>query len=99
MPFSPREVERCLLHKLCFVRDNRDHRFFTLELPGLPTIRTKVSHGRREIGRTLEGLMAKQLRVRVSFFREMVGCSKACEDYHRQIRDDPYPPWNIRVHG
>jgi len=96
MPIRPGDLQSILINKFGFIQSNRDHKWFALDLPDLPTIATKVSHGRKEIGRKLEGRIAKQLRVRKRFYSEMVGCTKSREDYYQQVREDPYPPWEHR---
>jgi hypothetical protein len=96
---KPRELEKTLQGKFDFSpAPNRssDHRWYELTLPGLPTIATKVSHSRKEIGRNLEGKIARQLRVRKKFFQEMVACTQSQQDYYQQVRTDPYPPFDVR---
>lgn len=94
MTYRPRDIERLLLSKFVFHWSDNDHRWFELQLAGLPTIRTKVSHNNKDIGPGLLGLMAKQCRVHAPFFREMLGCTRSREEYYQQIRTDPYPPWD-----
>jgi len=98
MPYKPKEVERKLRHKFAFSpakEHSVDHHWFELELPGLPAILTKVSHNRREIGAKLEGKIARQLRVRTPYFRGMINCTNSRSDYYRQVRDAPYPPFDV----
>ena len=99
MPFRPRELEQILLRKFDFsYAENRsdDHIWFELELPGLPVISTYISHGNTPIDKSLEGIIAKQLRVRTQYFRGMRDCHNSREDYYRQVRENPYPPWDVR---
>jgi hypothetical protein len=96
MPYKPRDVESALTSKFGFSIDKkRRHRWFKLELPELPVISTMVSHGREEIGRKLESKIARELKVRTSFFRKMMDCTKEREDYYQQVRTDPFLPFNI----
>ena len=100
MPFRPRVIENCLQDKFCFspaTGHGSDHPWYELRLLGLPPIRTKVSHSKREIRAELESKIAKQLRVRTAFFRRMIGCQEDYDDYCRQVREDPYPPWEFIV--
>ena len=94
MPYKPIEIEGMLKTKLKMQPLDNDHRWFKLEIEGLPPIRTKLSHNRKDIGDNLEGRIYKQLRVRKSFFHELMDCTKYREDYEKQIRADPYPPFN-----
>jgi hypothetical protein len=99
MPYKPREIKKTLKNKFGFgpaKGHSDDHSWYELCLPGLPSILTKVSHGKKEVGRKLEGKIARQLRVRTPYFRGMVGCTHSYEDYCRQIREDPYPPFDHR---
>jgi hypothetical protein len=95
----PRDLERLLENKYNFVPaegHSSKHRWYELKLDGLPPILTQVSHDRDEIRSTLEGLIAKQLRVRKPYFRGMVSCHNDRENYYQQVRNDPFPPWEIK---
>ena len=99
MPLKPSEVEELLRKKFHFSpakSHSRDHRWFELKLEGLPCIMTRVSHSSKEIGKKLEGKIARQLRVRIPFMRGMMSCSNSSEAYCRQVREDPYPPFEYR---
>lgn len=96
MGLKYRQLERLLRDKFSFVRDEDhavDHKYYVLEISDGPTIRTKVSHGSGELSKGLEGKIAKQLRVRTPFFREMVSCTKDSDQYRSQVLSDPYPPF------
>jgi hypothetical protein len=95
MPRKPREIESTLVNKLGFSRatgHSSDHRWYELQLPGLELILTKVSHSRNDIGSKLEGMIARQCRVRRQFFEGMMDCTKTREEYYHQVREDPFPP-------
>jgi hypothetical protein len=99
MPRKPREIERLLQAKFGFspaVEHSSDHRWYELRLPGLPPILTMVSHNKKEVGRRLESKIARQLRVHRPYFEGMMDCTHACEDYYRQVREDPFPPFDVR---
>ena len=98
MPTDPRRLENILLHKFEFspaMGRSVDHRWFVLEIDGIPSISTKISHSRAQINQNLESKISRQLRVRTPFFKEMIDCTKSKEDYYRQVQDDPYPPWDV----
>ena len=98
MPIMPRDLERILQNKYEFSPaegHSSDHRWYELKLDGLPSILTKVSHSRDEINSDLEGKIARQLRVRKKYFREMVSCHNSREDYYQQVHDAPFPPWEV----
>ena len=96
MPYRPRQIESILQSKFGFEPSTADHRWLQLQLPGLEPIVTKTPHDRREIGRRLEGLIARQLRVRHKYFRGMMDCTNSRDAYREQVTTDPYPPFEKR---
>jgi len=93
-----RDVEAIIQSKFGFERATGrsiDHRWYKLHVEGLPVISTKFSHSGGQLSRTIEGKIARQLRVRKGFFVEMVTCSKSQTDYLQQVRNDPFPPWTV----
>lgn len=85
-----------LTSKCSFIHDesrSKDHKWYILQLEGLPPIRTKLSHGKKEIGRALESQMAKQLHVSTAFFRELVRCTKSYDQYQTELKENPQPPF------
>jgi hypothetical protein len=102
MPRDNREVENTLLNKFAFASARTrgdDHRWLELTLPGLPTIITRFSHTREDIGDPLWRRIAMQLRVRPQYLTGMVSCSKSKEAYYTQVRTDPFPPWGHLMRG
>jgi len=96
MPLKSRDLESILQSKFGFSLRFGDHRWLKLDLPGLPAIMTKVSHGSGgEIYSELEGRIRTQLRVRKKFFRAMIDCTQGVDDYERQLWNDPYPPFDV----
>ena len=97
MPFRPDEIEDRLRHKFGFSDapgHELNHTWLVLAIPGTPRlVKTKIEHHRGVIGNPIEGRIAKQLRVRAPFFREMIACTKSREDYQRQVQSNPFPPW------
>jgi hypothetical protein len=97
MVYKPKKVEGMLTTKLHMQPENADHLWFKLELEGLPPIRTKISNHKEDIKPKIEGRIHKQLHVRGDFFRELMDCTKYFEDYEKQVRKDPYPPFNVLI--
>ena len=96
MSRNNREVEKRLLTKFRFVEcENRadDHRWVELKLPGLPAIRTHFSHTKESIGMDLWKKIAAQLKVRSVYLDGMIDCTNTCDEYYKQIRNNPFPPW------
>lgn len=93
-----KDVEDMLRDKYKFVPSNRHHRYYELNLGGnIPKIVTKVSHsGRKPVPDSVLGKMATQLRVKSKYFREMLACDHKREEYYRQVREEPYPPYDIK---
>ncbi len=99
MPIKVRDFESLLQQKFGFVpapERSTNHRWYKLQIPGLPAIYTMISHGHTELSSNLEGQIAKQLRVRKPFFNEMFSCTKSSDEYQKQITESPYPTWNFR---
>ena len=99
MPHKPEDIEKQLVNKFLFVASKErsvDHRWYEIRLPGLPIIATKVSHSKKDIGPKLESKIARQVRVRHPYFKEMMDCTKSCKEYYAQVRKDPYPPFDIK---
>lgn len=95
MPKDQHEICALLQTKFGFEEEAGAHAWFTLELPGLPSIKTHRSRSKKA-GKGLESKMARQVRVRTGFFREMIGCTKSKAEYEQKVREDPYPPWDVR---
>lgn len=100
MPLRSNKLESILKHKFNFsraVNHSSDHKWYELKLSGIPTIFTKISHGRSDISSEIESKIAKQLKVRKQFFRGMVNCDNNSEEYCNQVTKDPFPPWDIPI--
>ncbi|HKV83677.1 MAG TPA: hypothetical protein VJN88_03925 [Ktedonobacterales bacterium] len=98
MPYKAAEIEHILTTVLGFVEDDTrevGHKWYKLKIEGVPrTIRTKISHGKKtEYGAALESAVAKQLHVRKAFFRDIMAGKKTREDYIREVKANPYPPF------
>lgn len=93
MTLKASDVESKLIHKFEFTKDNCDHRKFTLEVPELGLILTKISHSHNDISAPILSSICKQLHVKKPFFLEMIHCTKSREDYLHQVANDPYPPF------
>jgi hypothetical protein len=96
-----REVETTLLTKFAFTHADKgaDHRWLRLALPDLPTILTKFSHTREDIGDVLWRKIANQLRVHASYLSGMIDCTNSREAYYTKVRTDPNPPWGHLMRG
>ena len=98
MPIKVKKLEQTLTGKLGFSlapTRSSDHKWYQIEIPGCPIIATKISHGESEVSGKLEGMIARQLRVRRSFLNELVSCTKSAEEYREKVVTDPYPPSNV----
>jgi hypothetical protein len=99
MPLKTNELESKLVHKFGFDQAHTrssDHRWYEINVPGCPPILTKVSHGAKELSPSLESMIARQLRVRKTFLREMINCTKSLDDYQHQVQTAPIPPFDKR---
>lgn len=87
MGFGTIEVRNCLLSKFKFVRQktHKRHEWLLLLVPGIDPVTTMLSHGRKEIPKTIRSKMATQLRVNLRFFEEMVSCTKTSDEYRAKL--------------
>lgn len=86
MPRKQAEVEKGLLNK-GFVAGGGDHNyFFYYSKAGKKTIiRTKTSHGSREIDDNLLSQMAKQCKLSNKDFSLLVECPLSRDDYESKL--------------
>jgi hypothetical protein len=92
MPMDIRDVERVIVNKFGFEKASErssDHKWYKLRLEGLPLISTKFSHSRGSLSKTIEGMIARQLRVSKDYFHGMIRCANGRDDYYRQVREAP----------
>lgn len=97
MPYKRKEIEQTLKSKLNFTRDKNhssDHRWYSLEFDflSIPTVKTKLSHTRKEISKNTLGKIARQLRVTTPFLKDTIKCSKEFDDYENYLRKNRPPP-------
>ena len=75
------------LEKKGFIRRSNDHIFYHLIVNGKKTvINTKISHGEKEIGDRLLGMMARQLHLNRRDFLDLVDCPLTQDDYLKMLR-------------
>ncbi len=86
MPRKQDEVEKSLLNK-GFQAGGGDHNYFLYySRAGKKTIvRTKTSHGSKEIGDNLLAQMAKQCRLSNKDFGLLVECPLSRDDYEAKL--------------
>lgn len=86
MPRTARDVADGLRRKGFHERQG-DHTFFHLYVDGKKTIvSTKISHGERDIGEKLLGMMARQVRLNRRQFGDLVDCPMSIDEYVRILR-------------
>jgi hypothetical protein len=94
--YTPDEIARILERKFGFVLTKSTHHiYYELNLgDDIPKIVTRFSHARtKDVGKKLEGAIARELHVKPKFFQGMLSCNHSREDYYNQVRNDPYPPF------
>ncbi len=76
------------LGKKGFTKKDGDHNFYVYYVDDRKTdIFTKTSHGKREIGDQLIGLMARQCRIKTSEFKKLVNCTISKEQYEVMLQE------------
>jgi hypothetical protein len=81
VPLDAGQVDGALTAK-GFKKVDNDHHFYFLLHNGRKTaVRTKISHGEREISDRNCGYMARQMRITTPQFKEFVDCKIEAKDY------------------
>jgi len=92
MPRDAKQVAANLKRK-GFTPDEGDHTFYRLFVDGKNTgIRTKISHGEKEIHDGLLGQMAKQTKLVKKEFLELVDCPLTLDQYLELLRERDHLP-------
>ncbi|GMU22669.1 MAG: hypothetical protein AMXMBFR13_27540 [Phycisphaerae bacterium] len=92
MPRSAREVAANLERK-GFIADDGNHTFYRLFVDGKNTgIRTKISHGEKEIHDGLLSQMAKQTRLVRKEFLDLIDCPMTGSQYIELLRERGHLP-------
>ena len=81
-----RNVDRALVGKLGFEKQETHHHVYWLWLDGVLVARTYISHGGRELSRYHTSQMAKQMHLHTSEFLDAVNCPLSREDYDQILR-------------
>jgi len=81
MPLSARRIDRALVHKVGFTRQDRRHRVYLLQIAGRTVVQTLMSHGVREFDDNLIARMASQTGLTLRQFRDLVNCPLTREAY------------------
>jgi predicted RNA binding protein YcfA (HicA-like mRNA interferase family) len=92
MPRDAKEVAANLQRK-GFTPAEGDHKFYRLIVDGKNTgIRTKISHGEKEISDGLLAQMAKQTKLAKKEFLELVDCPLTYPRYLELLRERGHLP-------
>lgn len=83
---SVRDVESSLERKGFRKRDGH-HAFFVYYSTGnvKTGVRTKISHGEKEVGNRLIGAMARQCRLSKDDFKKLIECPLSREQYEAML--------------
>ena len=82
-----RTVDRALVGKLAFEKQETHHHVYRLWLDGVLVARTYISHGERELSRYHVSQMAKQMHLRTGEFLDAVNCPLSREAYVQILRE------------
>jgi hypothetical protein len=84
--FSTSRIRTSLLRK-GFVSDQTHHEMLWLHVDGKKTsVRTRLSHGGKEYGSSLLGLMARQLHLSREQLDDLISCPMTMQDYVAMLR-------------
>ena len=82
MPISARQMDRILVHVLGFERRMGRHQIYVLKIGGRQVARTLISHGVRELGDELMGLLARQMGLTLPQLNKIVSGEWGREEYY-----------------
>lgn len=82
-----RNIDRALVGKLGFEKQETHHHVYRLWLDGLLVARTYISHGERELSRYHVSQMARQMHLRAAEFLDAVNCPLSREEYVRLLHE------------
>ena len=82
-----RNVDRALVGKLGFDKEETHHHIYRLWLDGVLVARTYISHGERELSRYHVSQMAKQMHLRTAEFLDAVNCPLSREGYEAILQE------------
>ena len=85
MPVPARKMDRILVNILGFERRMGRHQIYILKVGGRQVARTLISHGTREIGNDLMGVMARQMGIGLSQLKKIIGGEIGREEYDRLL--------------
>lgn len=92
MTLKTRDIERALPTK-GFEREQGSHIRFTFRFGGKDCgISTYISHGEQEIGDSLIGRMAKQVRLSKADFAQLVACPMGHDDFVAELKRQGFLP-------
>lgn len=85
----PRKTVMASLEKKGFVVSERDHSYFIYHTrAGKKTIvKTKVSHSGKDISKQLISLMAKQCKLTMPEFHDLIDCPLSQEKYEERLSE------------
>ena len=96
-PTKARKLASALTSK-GFLTSTNDHTFYILYVNGRKTsIRTKISHGKKEYGKSLLGQMSKQLRLEPRQFERLIECPMSEQDYLKHLVDSGHLSSNVAI--
>jgi len=80
--FKVRKVRRALVNKLQAEEEYRTHiAYLVFDDNGILLGETYISHGETEIGDPLVGQMARQLKISLPLWRDIIHCPKGRAEY------------------
>ena len=87
MPVSGRKMDQLLVNALGYERRMGRHQIYILRLSGKQVARTLISHGVREIGDDLMGVMAQQMGITLAQLKKLIAGEMSREEYYRLLRE------------
>ena len=81
MPLPASKVDKALVNKIGFERQNRRHRVYLLKIGSRTVAQTLMSHSARDVDDKILSMLARQMGIRQSELQDIVSCILDREGY------------------
>ncbi len=81
MPLPASKVNKALVNKIGFERQDRRHRVYLLKVGNRAVAQTLMSHGAKELDNKLFAMMARQIGLKRSELEDIVSCALERDGY------------------
>ena len=81
MPLPASKVDRALISKIGFERQDRRHRVYLLRIDDRIVAQTLMSHSAGDLDNKILSMIARQMGIRLAELEGVVSCTLSRDDY------------------